>query len=133
MNMADPAKSFRKYWPKFFENGISKKCLYQVFRAAEFDPNSETQGKAVVSSEVVYIVFDKVRACHSDGSPLPSSRGGGSTLNGVKAIFPALDISVDPQAGHRITEEVSGVVWEVVGTSEDPVPAVYELEVVRVG
>lgn len=129
----DPARIFQKNWPRFYENGMAKQADYVVVSRGEFDPTSETQTETETYRKTIYPVFDGIKERFADNDPVGQSRGGGLSLNGIKVLFPSLDIDIRPAEGHFIVEEETGNRWRIVGPSEDPVPAVYELEVVKIG
>ena len=126
--MADPRdtlqQQLQKNFPKF--GNIRKLCLYQEMASGLYDAGTGSTIENVVSENPVWIIFDSVTQ-----AALSSIKASVETSN-IKelqvAIFPTLDLPIDPKERDKIIREDT-IVWQVIGVIPDPAEAHWELVV----
>jgi hypothetical protein len=124
----DPGQILRdqiqKNFPKF--GSIRQSCIYRQMNSADYDADSGLVTPDEGGQYPLLIIFDNASAGAMSNVGLAEDS---SIIRDVKvAIFPALDLPIEPQIGDIIIREDSSQ-WAVIGVIPDPAGAHWELVV----
>ena len=117
-------EQIQKNFPKF--GSIRRSCIYRQMDSFTYDADSGVSVPQEVSQHPLLIVFDNASAGATANIGLAEDT---SVIRNLKvAIFPALDLPVEPKEGDIIIREDSSQ-WAVIGVIPDPAGAHWELVV----
>lgn len=130
--MVDPGllatQLLQKNFPKF--GSFRKSCVYHSMLDMEYDP--ETGSTTEIPNpenppQDLYIIFDEFGFTKNQSGERQNLEEPILSID-KKAIFPSLDLPFMPRVNDQIVDE-ENLVWIVIGISEDPKPAHFELHV----
>ena len=114
----------KKQFPKF--GSIRKSCIYRQMDSSGYDADSGLVTPVEVGQFPLMIIFDNASGAAMMNIGLAEDT---SIIRNLKvAIFPALELPIEPHEGDIITREDSSQ-WAVIGIIPDPAKAHWELVV----
>ena len=117
-------EQIQKNFPKF--GSIRRSCIYRQMGSADYDADTGTVNPEEIAQFPLLVIFDNVSP--SALSNLNLQADSEATRNLKVAIFPALDLPIEPMINDIIVREDSSQ-WAVIGVIPDPAKAHWELVV----